>query len=201
MPACDATAAVEELLDHFGDVGFSGAPRSLGPDKLGHHVLEHVLGKMAHCLPPLTASEPRRHGAFIQELHECRRELQATVRPQWNVVTAPLARTWSAAMTSLRGIWSVMGTAGCSSMGMVQARARGLWDLAHAASTVIAFSAGGDLKLDGPRLRASVDGCGPDERERNALAALISAHTRGMSDLFRAASLTGEECWRHPAGP
>src|SRR5665811_976842 len=41
-PASDATAAVEALLDHFAEVGFSGAPRSLGRDELGRHVLEYV---------------------------------------------------------------------------------------------------------------------------------------------------------------
>ena len=39
-PATDSTAAVEALLDHFVEVGSSGAPSSLGRDELGRHVLE-----------------------------------------------------------------------------------------------------------------------------------------------------------------
>src|ERR1035437_1529962 len=44
-PATVSTAAVEALLDHFAEVGFSGAPRSLGRDELGRHVLEYVPGR------------------------------------------------------------------------------------------------------------------------------------------------------------
>jgi len=46
-PATASTAAVEALLDHFAEVGFSGAPRSLGRDELGRHVLEYVPGETA----------------------------------------------------------------------------------------------------------------------------------------------------------
>src|ERR1035437_3341457 len=64
-PATVSTAAVEALLDHFADVGFSGAPRSLGRDELGRHVLEYVPGEIAYSLPPLTASELRRVGGVF----------------------------------------------------------------------------------------------------------------------------------------
>ena len=67
-PATVSTAAVEALLDHFAEVGFSGTPRSLGRDELGRHVLEYVPGETTYTLAPLTAGELRRLGAFI---HEC----------------------------------------------------------------------------------------------------------------------------------
>jgi hypothetical protein len=47
-PASVASAAVEALLDHFTDVGFSGSPRSPGRDKLGRRVLEYVPGEIAY---------------------------------------------------------------------------------------------------------------------------------------------------------
>src|SRR5665811_1084266 len=82
-PASDATVAVEALLDQFAHVGFSGAPRSLGRDELGRHVLEYVPGEMAYALPPLTASELRRLGAFIQELHDAAESFKPPPTPQW----------------------------------------------------------------------------------------------------------------------
>jgi hypothetical protein len=69
-PASEYTAAVEALLDHLADVGFSGAPRSLGRDELGRHVLEYIPGQMANTVPPLTASELRHLGGLIRELHD-----------------------------------------------------------------------------------------------------------------------------------
>ena len=56
-PAGPATAAVEALLDHLAGVGFQGAPRSLGRDEFGRHILEYVPGEMAFSLPPLTAPQ------------------------------------------------------------------------------------------------------------------------------------------------
>jgi Ser/Thr protein kinase RdoA (MazF antagonist) len=88
-PASDTTAAVEALLDHFAEVGFSGAPRSLGRDQLGRHVLEYIPGKMAYALPPLTASQLRRLGALVQELHDAAESFKPPPMPQWNVVIAP----------------------------------------------------------------------------------------------------------------
>src|ERR1035437_8290364 len=88
-PATVSTAAVEALLDHFAHVGFSGARRCLGRDELGRHVVEYVPGEIAYSLPPLTASELRRLGAFIQELHDAAESFKPPAVPQWNVVIAP----------------------------------------------------------------------------------------------------------------
>ena len=77
-PASVTTAAVESLLDHIAEVGFSGAPRSLGRDELGRHVLEYVPGEMANTLAPLTTSELRRLGAFVRELHGAAESFPAT---------------------------------------------------------------------------------------------------------------------------
>jgi hypothetical protein len=88
-PATASTAAVEGLLDHFTDVGFSGAPHSLGRDELGRHVLEYVPGEIVYTLPPLTAGELRRLGAFIRELHDAAESFEPPATPQWNVVITP----------------------------------------------------------------------------------------------------------------
>ena len=194
-PAGVSTSAVEALLDHFAEVGFSGAPRSLGRDELGRHVLEYIPGKMAYALPPLAASELRRLGAFVQELHDAVESFKPPPTPQWNVVIAPdredlvchrdLA-SWNLVRDGNRLVFIDRDGAGPRSR---------LWDLAYTASTFIPFGAGGDPKLDGPKRRALVDGYGLDERQRRALPALIAAHTRGMYDLLHSASLTGEQPW------
>jgi hypothetical protein len=88
-PASVATAAVEALLDHFARVGFSGAPRSLGRDELGRHVLEFIPGEIAYTQPPLTAFELGRLGAFIRELHDAAESFKPPPTPQWDVVIAP----------------------------------------------------------------------------------------------------------------
>jgi Ser/Thr protein kinase RdoA (MazF antagonist) len=194
-PASDATAAVEALLDHFAEVGFSGAPRSLGRDELGRHVLEYVPGKMAYALPPLTASELRRLGAFIQELHDAAESFKPPPMPHWKVVIAPDREDlichhdlapWNLVCSGDRWVFIDWDAAGPGSR---------LWDLAYTASTFVPFCAGGDPGLDGPRLRALADGYGLDEQQRRAFPALIVAHTRGMYDLLHFASLTGEQPW------
>jgi hypothetical protein len=53
-PVVAATPAVEALLDHLAGVGFRGAPRTLGLDEIGRHVLEYVPGSLADVLPPMS---------------------------------------------------------------------------------------------------------------------------------------------------
>ena len=81
-PATASTAAVEALLDHFAEVGFSGAPRSLERDELGRHVLEYVPGETAYTPAPLTASELRRLGALIREFHDAAESFKPPEAPQ-----------------------------------------------------------------------------------------------------------------------
>jgi hypothetical protein len=53
----------------------------------------------------------------------------------------------------------------------------------------------GDPAGDGSRLRALADGYGLDTAQRSQFPALIAAHTRGMFDVLRTASLTGRQPW------
>ena len=194
-PAGVETAAVEALLGHFAEVGFRGAPRSLGRDELGRQVLEYVPGEIAFTLPPLTADELRRLGGLIREIHDAAQSFEPPPVPQWNVVIAPDREDlichhdlapWNLVRDGDRWVFIDWDGAGPGSR---------LWDLAYAASTFVPFRAGGDPVLDGPRLRALADGYCLDEQQRTVFPALIGAHTRGMYDLLRSASLTGEQPW------
>jgi Ser/Thr protein kinase RdoA (MazF antagonist) len=194
-PASVTTPAIEALLDHFAGVGFSGAPRSLGRDERGRHVLEFIRGETAYAAPPMTESELRRLGALISELHDAAESFQPPLVPNWQVVIAPdhedlichhdLA-PWNLVRDGNRWVFIDWDGAGPGSR---------LWDLAYAASTFVPMCAGGDPALDGPRLRALADGYGLDEEQRRRLPGLIAGHTRGMYDLLRSASLTGEQPW------
>jgi Ser/Thr protein kinase RdoA (MazF antagonist) len=194
-PAGAATAAVEALLGHLADVGFQGAPRSLGRDEVGRHVLEYIPGETANTLGPLTASELRRLGAFVRELHDATESFKPPPVPQWNVVIVPdradlichhdLA-PWNLVRHGDRWVFIDWDGAGPGSR---------LWDLAYTASTFVPMAAFGDPARDGPRLRELADGYGLDEQQRRAFPAMIAAHTRGMYDLLHASCLTGEQPW------
>ena len=194
-PATVATPAVEALLDHFADVGFSGAPRSLGRDEQGRHILEYIPGEMAHALPPLTASEMHRLGGLVRELHDSTEGFRPPPASHRWVVIAPDREDlichhdlapWNLVRDGDRWVFIDWDGAGPGSR---------LWDLAYAASTFVPFRAGGDPVMDGPRLRALADGYGLDEHQRTAFPVLVGKHTRGMFDLLRSASLTGEQPW------
>ncbi|WUJ74187.1 phosphotransferase [Kribbella soli] len=70
-----------------------------------------------------------------------------------------------------------------------------LWDLGYAATAFLPFVSGGTPQVDGPRLRALVDGYGLDPEQRRALPAQIAARTRGQYDLLIRGRETGEQPW------
>jgi len=194
-PAGASTGAVEALLDHLAHVGFHGAPRSLGRDELGRHVLEYIPGDVAFTLAPFTPSELHRVGALIRELHDAAESFRPPQVASWNVVIPPDREDlichhdlapWNLVRDGDRWVFIDWDAAGPGSR---------LWDLAYAASTFVPMAAGGDPAVDGPRLRALANGYDLDEHQRRAFPALIAAHTRGMYDLLSASSLTGQQPW------
>jgi Ser/Thr protein kinase RdoA (MazF antagonist) len=194
-PAGVATAAVESLLDHLADVGFSGAPRSFGRDELGRHVLEYIPGEIAYTFPPFTVNELHRLGTLIRELHDACESFQRPLASHWNVVIAAdrddlichhdLA-PWNLVLGADRWVFIDWDGAGPGSR---------LWDLGYAAHGFVPLHPGGDPARDGPRLCALADGYGLDKNQRRAFPALIGAHTRGMHELLEASSVTGEQPW------
>lgn len=194
-PAGPATPAVEALLAHLADVGFEGAPRSLGRDEAGRHVLEYIPGTMADALPPMSLGELRRLGRLIRDFHDAVDGFRPPADAAWDVVISP-DRTdlithhdlapWNLVRDGDRWVFIDWDGAGPGSR---------LWDLAYAAHGFVPMAAGGDPAVDAPRLRALADGYGLDETQRRELPALIGANTRGMYDLLRTSSLTGRQPW------
>ena len=73
-PALAHTAGVEAVLAHLEDKPF--APRTLGRDDRGRHVLEYIPGPLADTLPPFSLDELRRIGRVIRELHDAMETFQ-----------------------------------------------------------------------------------------------------------------------------
>lgn len=195
-PATAQTPAVEAVLTHLADNGFSGAPRSLGRDEQGRHVLEYVPGAVADADPGFTLSELSQVGRLIRELHDAMETFVPPADAAWEMLIPDPSNgelichndlaPWNLVRNDDRWVFIDWDTAGPSSR---------LWDLGYAASGFVPFMPDGEVTVDGPRLRALADGYGLDEEQRRALPAQIAGHTRGMYDLLVRGSRTGEQPW------
>ena len=194
-PATAATPAVTALLHHLTSVGSEASPRHLGLDDAGRQVLEFVPGRDALALPPLTAPELRRLGGLIRRLHDATASFAPPADAAWELAIPPdrdelichhdLA-PWNFVRDGERWVFIDWDGAGPGSR---------LWDLGYVAHGFVPLHAGGDPEVDGPRLRALVDGYGLDDEQRRALPGLTAAHIRGMYDLLRTGHLTGAQPW------
>ncbi len=194
-PVTAATPAVEATLRHLMAVGCTAAPRSLGRDELGRQVLEYVPGVMADTMPAMTLSELRRVGLLIREVHDALATFVPPPDAQWDVVIAPdrdelichhdLA-PWNMVRDGDRWVFIDWDCAGPGSR---------LWDLGYAAHGFVPLAAGNEPAVDGPRLRALVDGYGLNSGQRREFPALIAAHTRAMNDLLTSSAATGRQPW------
>jgi Ser/Thr protein kinase RdoA (MazF antagonist) len=194
-PAVAATPAVHALLDHLARAGFDGAPRSLGRDELGRHVLEYVPGRMADTMAPMSDAELRRLGRLIRRFHDAVEDFQPPPDARWHVVIPPNRRDlvchndlapWNLVRDGDRWVFIDWDGAGPGSR---------LWDLAYAAHGFVPLHARGDPAVDASRLRALVDGYGLDAPGRQALPALIGQHVRGMYELLRTSARSGAQPW------
>jgi Ser/Thr protein kinase RdoA (MazF antagonist) len=194
-PSTQATPAVEALLEHLAALGFTGAPRTLGRDDHGRHILEFVPGQMADTLPSLSLAELLRLGRLIRELHDALARFRPPASARWQVAIPPdhdelvchddLA-PWNLVRDGDRWVFIDWDGAGPGSR---------LWDLGYAAQSFVPLQAGGNAPLDSPRLRALADGYGLDEYQRRAFPSAIADHTRGMYELLHTSSGTGKQPW------
>ena len=194
-PVTAATPAVEALLEHLGRAGFAAAPRTLGRDDRGRHVLEYVPGRMADTLPPLPVRDLHRLGGLVRDLHDATQGFSPPPGSRWEVAVPPDREElichndlapWNLVCDGARWVFIDWDGAGPGSR---------LWDLAYAAQGFVPLWAGGDPGTCGTRLRALVDGYGLGDRQRRELPPLIAAHTRGMYDLLRDGARTGRQPW------
>lgn len=201
-PAGASAEAVEALLEHLAAAGFAGAPRALGRDEQGRQVLEFVPGTMADAMAPMTEPELRRVGRLIRDIHDAAASFVPPPDPGWQVPIPPdgedlichhdlapwnlVRRPDPTGVDGERWVFIDWDGAGPGTR---------LWDLAYAAHGFVPLSPGGDPSIDAPRLRALADGYGLDDAQRRALPELTVGHTRGMFELLRRGSITGEQPW------
>lgn len=194
-PAGPHTAAVEAFLSYLNTAGFSGAPKTLGRDELGRHVLEYVPGDIAIDLPPMDLDDLRRVGRLIREFHDLAADFTPPADAHWDVVILPdrsdlvchhdLAR-WNLVCGADRWVFIDWDGAAPGSR---------LWDLAWSVTGFVPLEPVGDPATDAPRVRALADGYGLTAEQRQELPPLIGAHSRAMYDLLRESSLTGHQPW------
>jgi hypothetical protein len=181
-PATAATPAVEALLEHLA--GFDGAPRTLGRDAAGRHVLEYVAGETVHAGAPLRDDELRRLGALVRALHDACAAFVPPGDARWEVAIAPdrselichhdLA-PWNLVRDGARWVFIDWDGAGPGSR---------RWDLAYVAQTF-----GGD-----PR-RASLVLEGYGLEDRDGFGALVARRTWAMYERLRCGGETGVQPW------
>lgn len=196
-PAGPQTPAVHALLTHLHDVGLRHAPRSLGVDDTGRHVLEFIPGTMAHPSGPAMAPlDPAAVGRLVRELHDA---LDGWGPPSdavwvcpipsdgddlvihndlapWNVVVTPEGRLvvidWDGAAPGTR-----------------------TWDLAYLAHGLVPLDPGTPVDVAAERLRRLADGYRLDAEGRDRLAGTLVPRTWSMHALLRHGHEAGEQPW------
>jgi Ser/Thr protein kinase RdoA (MazF antagonist) len=193
-PVTEATNSVEAFLEHLFEVGFRGAPRTLGRDGNGRHVLEYVPGATQEPFS-YTSEELGRVGQLIREFHTAAKSFVPPDGAQWCVVIRPDAEElichhdlapWNLVRGGERWVFIDWDGSGPGSA---------LWDVAYAAQSFVPLIHGGDRAADASRLRCFVDGYALDRSQRKQLPQMMVLRTRAMFDLVESGARTGKEPW------
>jgi hypothetical protein len=190
------SASVHHFLSHLKDVGYEGAPRSLGFDGQGRHVVEYVEGEvlMPFHVPDLSRAL-HRVGKLLRDFHDASAEYKPPDDAVWNVVIPPDrselvvhhdAAPWNLVLGSSRWVFIDWDTAAPGSR---------LWDLAYAAHGFIPL-APDTAPLTAGRLLASLaDGYGLSEEHRVELAELLAPRVWSMYALLEQGHKNSVQPW------
>ena len=195
-PAGPWSPAVHDLLVHLRAVGFDGAPRSLGFDERGRHVLEHVPGAVS--MPFRTPDPPAallRVGRLLRDFHDASAEHVPAADAVWNVVVPPDrtdlvvhhdAAPWNLVLSPDRWVLIDWDTAAPGSR---------VWDLAYAAHGFVPLAPATPPRRAGRLLAALAEGYGLAEQERRDLVGLLRPRIAGMHALLERGHRDGTEPW------
>lgn len=195
-PSGPWSRSVDALLHHLNEVGYTAAPRTLGFDNLGRHVLEYVEGEIFMPFEPgdhLAAA--RRIGALIRDFHDASEEFTTPADAEWNVVIPPDEEDlvihhdlapWNLVLGSERWVFIDWDNAGPGSR---------LWDLAYAAHGFSPLEPHTPAMAASRRLAALAEGYRLDQSGRNHLADLLVPRIMSMYDLLRDGQDTGAQPW------
>ncbi len=193
-PSRPWSPSVEALLSHLNSVGYDAAPRTLGFDELGRHVLEYVEGTVLMPFEPVDhLGAAHRVGALIRDFHEASQEFTPPAEARWNVVIPPDAEDlvihhdlapWNLVLGGDRWVFIDWDNAGPGSR---------LWDLAYAAHGFIPLTPQTDDTSAIHRLAALADGYRLDQDGRSNLAEMLVPRIMSMYNLLREGHLSGTQ--------
>jgi aminoglycoside phosphotransferase (APT) family kinase protein len=183
-------------LSHLNAVGYRGAPRTLGFDDRGRHVLEYIEG---NSFIPVETSDDlpaiRRVGKLIRDFHDASAGFTPPLDARWNVAIRPdtedLIVHHALAPRNLvlgtdRWVFLDWDNAGPGSR---------LWDLAYAAYGFIPLAPDTPISSAARRLAALADGYGLEEQGRRDLAALLVPRMMRLYDLLREGRFSDAQPW------
>lgn len=194
-PATAASATVHAFLKHLNDVGYSGAPRTLGFDEQGRHVVEFVEGPiLMPFAPPERLPALRRVGRLLRDLHDAAEGFAVPDDAVWNVVIPPDradlvvhhdAAPWNLVAGSR---WVLIDWDNCGPGSR-------LWDLAYAAHGFLPLAGETPVEVAATGLGALADGYGLDEQGRLDLAELLVPRIMSMYELLLRGHQEKTEPW------
>lgn len=195
-PAGPWSVTVHAFLQHLNDVGYDGAPRTLGFDARGRHVVEYVAGPVAMPFPHDDVHAGlRRVGRLMREFHDAAETFTPAADAIWNVVIEPDrselivhhdAAPWNLILGQDRWVFIDWDNAGPGSR---------LWDLAYAAHGFVPLMPDTPSTEAGKRLSAFADGYQLDGPDRSALAGLLHRRIMSMYELLERGSRDGSQPW------
>jgi len=195
-PSGPWSLSVDALLNHLNAVGYDGAPRALGFDELGRHVLEYIEGDVLMPFEPgdhLAAAH--RVGVLIRDFHDASEGFTPPAEARWNVVITPDAEDlvvhhdlapWNLVLGGERWVFIDWDNAGPGSR---------LWDLAYAAHGFIPLTPDTDATSAVQRLAALADGYRLDQNGRSDLAEMLVPRIMSMYGLLREGHDSGTHPW------
>lgn len=187
---------VHAFLSHLNELGYEGAPRTLGFDPAGRHVVEYIEGPVAMPFPQDGAhSWLRRVGRLLRDFHDASATFVPPPDATWNVVIEPDraeliihhdAGPWNLIAGTNRWVFIDWDNAGPGSR---------LWDLAYAAHGFVPLAPETRATEAGERLGALADGYGLDGRGRHHLAELLHRRIMSMYELLERGGRDGSQPW------
>ncbi|GIF50037.1 phosphotransferase family enzyme [Asanoa ferruginea] len=197
-PVGPHTDAVDALLAHLHDVGFTGAPRPLGRDEKGRQVLEFVPGEMTMDIDPRDLPDL---GRLLRDLHAATASFTPPPDAGWHSEIPPVgvpgspvgevichhdAAPWNLVRAERGWVLIDWDNAGPGSRA---------WELAYAALSCCGMRPEQPVPESAARLRAFVDGYGLEPGLRPALAGLLGVNAGAMYDLLATAARDGRQPW------
>lgn len=183
-------------MSHLNDVGYEGAPRSLGFDLQGRHVVEYIEG---HVSMPFHVSDlnaaMQRIGRLLRDLHDASAEYVPPDGAVWNVVIPPDrcdlvvhhdAAPWNLVLGTDRWAFIDWDTAAPGSR---------LWDLSYAAHGFIPLAPDTAPEMAGRLLSSLADGYGLSGEHRVALAEMLAPRIWSMHRLLEQGHTDRIEPW------